>query len=100
MKRAKVSELQDRLSAYLADVRGGDTVIVCDRNTPIARLVPYDDDADGFVVNEPLRAARTLCALRSMAALSNLIGSSLTLRCPASESRYSLSAEACASVCR
>ena len=52
MKRAKVSELQARLSAYLADVRGGDTVIVYDRNTPIARLVPYDDDAEGFTVNE------------------------------------------------
>ena len=66
MKRAKVSELQARLSAYLADVRGGDTVIVCDRNTPIARLVPYDDDVDGFVVNEPLRAARTLGTVRGV----------------------------------
>ena len=66
MKRAKVSELKARLSAYLAEVRGGDTVIVCDRNTPIARLVPYDDDTDGFVVNEPRRAASTLGTVRGV----------------------------------
>ena len=66
MKRAKVSELKARLSAYLADVWGGDTVIVYDGDTPIARLVPYDDDADGFLVNEPRRAARTLGTVRGV----------------------------------
>ena len=66
MKRAKVSELKARLSAYLADVRGGDTVIVCDRNTPIARLVPYEDDADGFTVNEPRRASSILGTVRGV----------------------------------
>lgn len=40
MKSAKVSELKAHLSAYLAEVRRGETVIVCNRNTPIARLVP------------------------------------------------------------
>jgi len=66
MKRVKVSELKARLSAYLADVRGGDTVIVCDRNTPVARLVPYDEDADGFVVHEPRRSARALRTVRGV----------------------------------
>jgi antitoxin (DNA-binding transcriptional repressor) of toxin-antitoxin stability system len=37
MRRAKVSELKARLSGYLADVRGGESILVCDRNTPIAR---------------------------------------------------------------
>ena len=41
MTRAKVSELKARLSAYLAEVRGGGEVIVYDRATPIARLVPF-----------------------------------------------------------
>lgn len=51
MKRAMVSELKAHLSAYLADVRRGQSVIVCDRATPIARLVPYaPDEADGFEV--------------------------------------------------
>jgi len=45
-----VSELKARLSAYLADVRAGGEVLVCDRSTPIARLVPVDDAADDLVI--------------------------------------------------
>lgn len=50
-----MSELKARLSAYLAAVRGGETVIVCDRSTPIAQLVPYDD-VQSFRVEEPRHA--------------------------------------------
>ena len=51
MKRAMVSELKTHLSAYLAEVRRGQSVVVCDRTTPIARLVPYEaDEDDGFQV--------------------------------------------------
>ena len=46
-----VSELKTHLSSYLAEVRRGKSVIVCDRATPIARLIPYaPDEADGFDV--------------------------------------------------
>jgi prevent-host-death family protein len=55
MKKAKVSELKTRLSAYLSEVRNGDTVIVCDRRTPIARLVPYNADADDLQIEEASR---------------------------------------------
>ena len=40
MKNAKISELRDKLSEYLARVRKGETVIVYDRDTPIARIDP------------------------------------------------------------
>ena len=40
MKNARISELRDRLSEYLARVRKGETVIVYDRDTPIARIDP------------------------------------------------------------
>lgn len=40
MKSAKISELRDGLSEYLARVRRGETVIVYDRDTPIARIEP------------------------------------------------------------
>jgi len=40
MKNARISELRDKLSEYLAGVRRGETVIVYDRDTPIARLEP------------------------------------------------------------
>jgi prevent-host-death family protein len=40
MKNARITELRDRLSEYLARVRKGETVIVYDRDTPIARIEP------------------------------------------------------------
>ena len=57
MKRtAKVSELKAKLSGYLAHVRNGETVTVCDRKTPIARLVPVNDNAGGIKVREAIDA--------------------------------------------
>lgn len=66
MKRAKVSELKAGLSGYLADVRGGDTIVVCDRNTPIARLVPTADDDDGLKIRQPTRSLRELRRMRGL----------------------------------
>jgi prevent-host-death family protein len=66
MNRAKVSELKARLSEYLARVRAGDTVVVCDRSTPIARLVPYDERDDGFVVHEAQRPAGEVRKVRGV----------------------------------
>lgn len=40
MKNARISELRDGLSEYLARVRKGETIIVFDRDTPIARIEP------------------------------------------------------------
>jgi prevent-host-death family protein len=40
MKNARISELRNSLSEYLARVRRGETVIVFDRDTPIARIEP------------------------------------------------------------
>jgi prevent-host-death family protein len=37
---AKVSELKAGLSAYLARVKAGEEVVVTDRGTPVARIVP------------------------------------------------------------
>lgn len=56
MQTAMVSELKAKLSRYLAQVRRGATVTVCDRHTPIARLVPFEDDAGGLEVREPTAA--------------------------------------------
>lgn len=55
-RTAKVSELRAQLSAYLADVRKGETVTVCDRKTPIARFVPVNDNAGGIKVREAIDA--------------------------------------------
>ena len=40
MKQTRIAELKARLSHYLRAVRRGETVIVLDRETPVARIVP------------------------------------------------------------
>lgn len=40
MKRVNISGLKARLSAYIQRVRDGEEVLVCDRNKPVARIVP------------------------------------------------------------
>lgn len=45
-RTAKVSELKAGLSAYLARVKSGGEVVVTDRGTPVAKLVPIPRTAD------------------------------------------------------
>ncbi len=54
MKKVMVSELKAKLSAYLSEVRKGETVVVCDRKTPVARLIPYAQAPDELGVEEPV----------------------------------------------
>jgi len=47
IKSVNIAELRNRLSAYLSEVRAGQELLVCDRNVPIARIVPLlADDYD------------------------------------------------------
>ena len=66
MKRAKVSELKAQLSGYLAQVRGGESIVVCDRNTPIAHLVPVGSGDNALAIREPTRPLRDLRRLKSV----------------------------------
>ncbi len=45
MKAIGIAELKARLSEHLRAVRKGRTLIVLDRETPVARIVPYAVDA-------------------------------------------------------
>ena len=47
MIRAKVSEVKNGLSAYLRRVKVGETVLVVERKTPVARIVPAGGEGDG-----------------------------------------------------
>jgi prevent-host-death family protein len=40
MRTAKISELKAKLSAHIEFVKRGEEVLILDRNTPVARLVP------------------------------------------------------------
>lgn len=51
----KVAELKARLSAYLQAARRGHPVTVCDRDTPIAMLVPYRPSGEPLTVRRPIR---------------------------------------------
>ncbi|MBA3884710.1 MAG: hypothetical protein H0X67_03120 [Acidobacteria bacterium] len=41
MKTVNIAALKDHLSAYLQEVRGGTEILVRDRTTVVARIVPF-----------------------------------------------------------
>ena len=49
MKEAKISEVKNQLSRYLALVRKGEVVRILDRDVPVAQIVPISVAADGRV---------------------------------------------------
>lgn len=63
MKRVKIAELKARLSEHLREVRRGHSLTVVDRETPIARLVPYSSDTEALTIRKPLRRRRSLKAV-------------------------------------
>lgn len=66
MTTAKVSELKAHLSAYLAEVRGGGEVLVYDRTTPIARLVPFDEERDDISLTTELSPPASLKRIKGV----------------------------------
>ena len=40
MKQVRIADLKARLSEYLRAVRGGESLAVLDRDTPVAHLIP------------------------------------------------------------
>jgi prevent-host-death family protein len=42
MRTANIGVLKNQLSAYLRYVRNGEEVVICDRNVPIARILPLE----------------------------------------------------------
>jgi prevent-host-death family protein len=40
MRTVNISDLKARLSAHIQLVKDGEEVLVCDRNQPVARLIP------------------------------------------------------------
>ncbi|MGE0441945.1 MAG: type II toxin-antitoxin system Phd/YefM family antitoxin [Gemmatimonadales bacterium] len=45
MKRVRIAELKARLSEHLRYVRRGHVLTVLDRDTPVARLVPFESSS-------------------------------------------------------
>jgi len=47
MKKARIAELKNNLSRYLEHVKGGGSVLVLERDQPVARIVPLQPQAGG-----------------------------------------------------
>jgi antitoxin (DNA-binding transcriptional repressor) of toxin-antitoxin stability system len=69
MSRVRIAELKARLSEHLRSVRKGRTLTVLDRDTPIARIVPYG--AEPIEVRRATRRPRNLKLLPPPAAATN-----------------------------
>lgn len=50
----RIADLKARLSEHLRSVRRGGTLVVLDRDTAVARIVPYREAASGLVTRAPL----------------------------------------------
>jgi prevent-host-death family protein len=62
MTEVNIAELKAHLSEHLRRVRRGGSVLVLDRQTPVARIVPVDEPATeglpGLSPSQPLRGFR------------------------------------------
>jgi prevent-host-death family protein len=45
MSKVRIADLKAHLSAHLKKVRAGHSLVILDRDVPIARIIPYDDTA-------------------------------------------------------
>lgn len=57
MQTVNIADLKNNLSAWLEQVRNGEELVVKDRNTPIARLLPLAEGFDLDAEEEALVAA-------------------------------------------
>jgi antitoxin (DNA-binding transcriptional repressor) of toxin-antitoxin stability system len=53
MKKVRIAQLKARLSEHVREVRRGATYAVMDRDTPVARLVPYSVEGEGLRFRRP-----------------------------------------------
>ena len=58
MKKASISETRDRLSELLEHVRRGETILITNRNRPVARLEPVGLDRPAEVEGRLARLER------------------------------------------
>ncbi len=55
MKQVGIADLKAHLSGHLRTVKKGETLLVVDRGTPVARILPAADPSGGLVTRPPTR---------------------------------------------
>jgi len=58
--QVKIAQFKNGLSRYLRSVQRGGEIIVKDRDTPIARVVPYEERKGRLTIRPPTRPLRDL----------------------------------------
>ncbi|MBK8250218.1 MAG: type II toxin-antitoxin system prevent-host-death family antitoxin [Gemmatimonadetes bacterium] len=75
-KRGLVGALKARLGEYIRAARRGCPVVVCNRDAPVKRLIPYEARRDALRVRRPIRHLRDVAfgpPLRAVESLSHLL---------------------------
>ncbi|HEX9756640.1 MAG TPA: type II toxin-antitoxin system prevent-host-death family antitoxin [Nitrospiria bacterium] len=54
----RIAEFKAHLSQYLRNVRRGHPLTLLDRETPIARILPYPSAPGKLAIRKPLRSAK------------------------------------------
>ena len=54
MKSANIAKFKAELSKYLRFVRKGEEVIIMNRDTPLARVVPIKGENQGLIIEEAI----------------------------------------------
>jgi antitoxin (DNA-binding transcriptional repressor) of toxin-antitoxin stability system len=60
MNGIRIADLKSRLSEHLRKVRGGGSLTILDRDTPIARIVPWKAGNGSLTIRAPLPGAPKL----------------------------------------
>jgi antitoxin (DNA-binding transcriptional repressor) of toxin-antitoxin stability system len=60
MLTVRIADLKSRLSEHLRKVRAGRSLTILDRDTPIARIIPWQDGDVALKVRQPVSGAPKL----------------------------------------
>ena len=74
MSSVNIAELKNRLSTYVTFARGGEEIIIRDRNLPVAKLIPFsagDAGERGTVARRSWQNASSRGSSRRRRALEN-----------------------------
>jgi prevent-host-death family protein len=55
MRTVTITELKNRLSTYITYAKAGETIIIRDRNTPVAKLIPIPTSTQDDGLDEETR---------------------------------------------
>ncbi|MBI3298816.1 MAG: type II toxin-antitoxin system prevent-host-death family antitoxin [Elusimicrobia bacterium] len=64
MVSVNIAVLKAKLSFYLAQVKQGNEILVMDRNTPVARLLPSAQRGRGLVISKARKSPASLKAMK------------------------------------